>query len=141
MLINKDKHKIKTVRINNGKWEEEYKVKLKESLTKENEMHISTYNQLEMCIKKAASLVIQKMELTNEMIKEGKEELKGILLKLFNEMLQNNEKVPKQWKLGDIISIYKGKGERTEMKYKRGLSLTSCVLKCLEKIIANSIDP
>ena len=79
--------------------------------------------------------------ITNEMIKEGKEELKGILLKLFNEMLQNNEKVPKQWKLGDIISIYKGKGECTEMKYQRGLSLTSCVLKCLEKAIANRIDP
>ena len=31
------------------------------------------------------------------------------------EMLQNNEKVSKQWKLRDIISIYKGKGERTEM--------------------------
>ena len=78
MLINKDKHKIKTVRINNGKWEE-YKVKLKESLTKENEMHISTYNQLEMCIKKAASVVIRKMELTNEMIKEEKKEFKAIL--------------------------------------------------------------
>ena len=75
------------------------------------------------------------------MIKEGKEELKGILLKLFNEMLQNNEKIPKQWKLGDIISIYKGKGERTEMKYQRGPSLASCVLKCLEKVIASRIDP
>ena len=38
--------------------------------------------------------------ITNEMIKEGKEELKGLLLELFNEMLQNNEKIPETVETG-----------------------------------------
>ena len=134
----------KEERTQEKKYEQELNKRLhNEKANREGEINKKfTEKEIEVGIEKAKNNKAPGPDgITNEMIKEGKEELKGILLKLFNEMLQNNEKVPKQWKLGDIISIYKGKGERTEMKYQRGLSLTSCVLKCLEKIIAYRIDP
>ena len=64
-----------------------------------------------------------------------------MLTSVFNYMLENKDMLPPQWALGDIVSIYKGKGARKEMKNQRGLTLTSCVLKCLEKIIAYRIAP
>ena len=50
MLINKDKHKIKTVRINNGKWEE-YKVKLKGERTSKKNLVLneSKYDEGDLC--------------------------------------------------------------------------------------------
>ena len=77
----------------------------------------------------------------NEMLKEGIEYIAPILTLIFNEMLEKDKPIPETWRLGDIISIFKGKGEKLDMKNQRGLSMTSSVLKCLEKIVANRISP
>ena len=71
-------------------------LKLKESLTKENEMNISTYNQLEMCIKNAASVVIQKKK-----IKKIKERNKVHILgydKVIKEAIKQRRKACGIWK-------------------------------------------
>ena len=80
-------------------------------------------------------------EITNEMIKYGDNILNESLLKVFNEIFDMDITRPEEWKLGDIISIFKGKGQRSKMKCQRGITLTSCILKILERIIGNRIEP
>ena len=80
-------------------------------------------------------------KIINEMLKEGIEYIAPILTLLFNQMLEKDKLIPETWRLGDIISIFKGKGEKLDMKNQRGLSMTSSFLKCLEKIVANRISP
>ena len=75
------------------------------------------------------------------MIKYGDKQLNESLLKIFNEVLSNEIECPMEWKIGDIISIYKGKGNKNKMECQRGITLTSCILKTLEKMINNRIDP
>ena len=50
-------------------------------------------------------------------------------------LLSEKEEIPKIWELADIISIYKGKGNKTDINNQRGISLASCMLKCLERVI------
>ena len=49
-------------------------------------------------------------EITNEMLKEGKELIKERLSEVMNDMKENNMEIPENWKVGEIISFYKGKG-------------------------------
>ena len=76
-------------------------------------------------------------EISNEMIKHGDKLLKKSILKIFNEVMNNERECPMDWKIGDIISIYKGKGNKNKMEFQRGITLTSCILKTLEKMINN----
>ena len=78
--------------------------------------------------------------ITNEMIQEGGEVITKLMTTFFNKLLEDEEKLPASWKTGDIVSIYKGKGNKADLTNQRGLSLTSCVLKLLEKVIANRIS-
>ena len=74
------------------------------------------------------------------MLIEGKELLIEPLTEVFNMILNNEEKIPRSWRVGDIVSIYKGKGSKHDLKNQRGISLTSAVLKCLEKVLSNRIE-
>ena len=78
--------------------------------------------------------------ITNEMLKHG-----GVALKreiqVCNEILFEREEQPNDWRMGEIISIFKGNGRKTQMKYQRGITLTSCILKLIERIIGNRIGP
>ena len=74
------------------------------------------------------------------MIKEGNENLITPLTDLLNGILNENENIPESSKLADIISIYKGKGGKQDLNNQRGISLTSSILKCLERVIANRIE-
>ena len=80
-------------------------------------------------------------EVTNEMMKEGKEYVKNDLCNIFNEIKEGKREVPESWKLGDIISFFKGKGDPYQMIYQRGITLTSSILKIFESIIGDRIEP
>ena len=81
-------------------------------------------------------------EITNEMLKEGKDLIKTQITEIFNKIKEEKEEIPETWTMGDIIiSIYKGKGRMDELINQRGLSLTSAILKCMEKILAERIEP
>ena len=80
-------------------------------------------------------------QITNEMLKEGKYLIKNELTEIFNQIKENKEEMPDTWSLGDIISIYKGKGRMEDLRNQRGLTLNSAILKCIEKIIAERIEP
>ena len=60
------------------------------------------------------------------------------ILALFNRIIYL-ETVPFEWTKGIIIPIFK-KGDRRDLNNYRGISLTSCVSKIFNRIIANSIS-
>merc|ERR1712074_414628 len=70
--------------------------------------------------------------ISNKLIKnlnpENLEKLAALLTMLFQE-----NKVPQQWKLGTVKSIYKGKGTKGNPKNDRGITLSSNILKIMEK--------
>ena len=80
-------------------------------------------------------------EIINEMLKEGKDDIKKLLCKLMNGMKEKTVDIPRNWKLGDLISFYKGKGDSLDMVCQRGITLTSTILKLLESIIGKRIEP
>ena len=79
-------------------------------------------------------------EITNEMLKEGKELIKERLSEVMNDMKENNIEIPEIWKVKEIIFFYKRKGDYLDLSCQRGISLTSTVLKLLENIIKESIE-
>ena len=53
---------------------------------------------------------------------------------LFNKSLQLGQ-VPYQWKLANVLAIFKNKGDDSDPTNYRPISITSCLGKLLEKII------
>ena len=80
-------------------------------------------------------------EITYEMLKWGKDIISPDMQQIYNRILKEEEEKPKDWCMGNIISIYKGKGNRQQMNFQRGISLTNCTLKCMEMMIGERIDP
>ena len=80
-------------------------------------------------------------DITNEMIKNGKESILKPMCNSLNRIKRKEEERPEAWRKGNIKSIWKGKGKVLEIKCQRGLSLTSAMLKCFEKIIGERINP
>ena len=80
-------------------------------------------------------------EITNMMLKNSVEILKNPLCDAMNGMKENQEDFPSSWELGDIISFFKGKGDPYDMVFQRGITLTSCVLKILENVVGNRVEP
>ena len=74
------------------------------------------------------------------MLKEGKELIKERLSEVMNDMKENNMEIPENWKVGEIISFYNGKGDYLDLSCQEGISLTSTVLKLLENIIKERIE-
>ena len=70
----------------------------------------------------------------NEMIIEGDEEMVKSLTIICNRIMKELN-LPHQWQNMKIISLYKNKGARAEMKNRRGIFLTSILSKILEKVI------
>ena len=56
------------------------------------------------------------------------------LLKIFNTVTRDKE-IPPQWKTGEIIRLYKGKGTKGKCSNERGITLASNVGKLYERII------
>ena len=81
----------------------------------------------------------------------GPDEISNFLLKKLSNSIciplaiifQNsvdNKSIPSQWKLADIVPIFKGKGSKYDVNNYRPISLTSTVCKLMESVIHNNIS-
>ena len=70
----------------------------------------------------------------NEILKRGGDELIDCLYPVITNFWQN-EIAPKEWNLGLISSIYKGKGDREKLQFHRGITVSSAVSMILEEAI------
>ena len=73
------------------------------------------------------------------MLKYGGDEMKRSIYKIFNKILEEMD-IPSEWEMMQIKSIYKNKGEMTNIKNRRGLFLTSIVGKLFEKVIMKETE-
>jgi len=73
----------------------------------------------------------------NELIKGGGVNLTHSLFRLFSKILERNV-TPKEWNIGIIVPIHK-KGDHKDLNNYRGITLTSCISKIFNRIIANEI--
>ena len=76
--------------------------------------------------------------ITNELIKNGGVSLHKSMYNMFKKLI-SFEKIPKEWNRSIIIPIFK-KGDRKDLNNYRGISLTSCVSKIFNRIIALTIS-
>lgn len=76
-------------------------------------------------------------KITNEHIKMGGVELIKKLTKLFNKVLETS-KIPKDWKVSDIIILFK-KGDRHKVENYRPITLTSTIAKKISKAIETRV--
>ena len=74
-----------------------------------------------------------------KLFSKGGSGLKQSLLKMFN-IIKKTREIPEQWDLVRIVTIYKRKGSRKELKYYRGIFLTIVVSKIFEKLIKVRIE-
>ena len=61
---------------------------------------------------------------------------------IYRTMLNNtahHQEIPEEWKKGNIISIYKGKGKKRKCSNERGITLSSNIGKFYERIIHNRL--
>ena len=70
----------------------------------------------------------------NEAIIHANRENTNEIRKQFNKILDENT-IPKQWKCGRIITIYKGKGTKGKCSSERGINISSNMGKLFERII------
>ena len=63
-------------------------------------------------------------EIAEEMIKSGGDKVVDWILRLYNMAFESGV-VPEDWRSVVIVPLYKGKGEKTEYKHYRGISLLS----------------
>ena len=74
--------------------------------------------------------------LVNEIFKEGVagRDFKLSLLKLFNKMKTENF-IPEFIKMADVVTIYKGKGEKCDLQNDRGIFLVTVFRSILMRLI------
>ena len=60
------------------------------------------------------------------------------MLEIFNTIFET-ENIPSQWREAEIISLYKGKGDREKMEFRRGITLASKIEKLFERVINNRV--
>ncbi len=77
-------------------------------------------------------------KITNELIKNGGDALVTSLFNLFKR-LATVECIPDEWNEGIIIPIFK-KGDVKDLDNYRGITLTSCVSKVYNRIIAQNVS-
>ena len=75
-----------------------------------------------------------------EMLKQLPNESKIELLKLINTSWERGE-VPPDWKLATVIPLLKQSKDKLEPQSYRPISLTSCICKTLETMIAKRLTP
>jgi len=76
--------------------------------------------------------------ITNELLKNGGDHMHRSIFVMFKKFIAL-EKTPKEWNRGIIVPIFK-KGDRKDLNNYRGITLTSCVSKVFNRIIAMSIS-
>ena len=78
-------------------------------------------------------------KIPNEALIETNTKIRQIYLDMFNK-IYDEEKIPKEWQEGEILRLYKGKGERGKCSNERGITLSSNMGKLFERIINNRIQ-
>ena len=73
-------------------------------------------------------------KLPNEIFIEAEAETRKVL-KTMIEKAHKSENIPEEWAEGEIIRIYKGKGQKGKCSNERGITLASNVGKVYERII------
>ena len=76
-------------------------------------------------------------DITSDIIKIGGEEITEELAKLYNQIM-DEKKIPTSWKEAKIILLYK-KGDKTDIKNYRPISLLSHVYKIFTRILQTRI--
>ena len=76
--------------------------------------------------------------INNELLKNGGDCLINSLFTMFSKFLEKNT-TPKEWNTGVIIPIHK-KGDHKDLNNYRGITLTPCISKVFNRIIANDIS-
>ena len=79
-------------------------------------------------------------DVASEIIMNAGKELKKNMLDMYNWFFKN-EVLPEDLTKIIIKSLYKGKGETTELKNHRGIFISSAILKMYEKLSMNRITP
>ena len=74
----------------------------------------------------------------NEMIKRGGREMVEFVYPVV-EAFWEEEMAPKQWNLGIITNLWKGKGDREVMANQRGITVSSAISTIAEEIVSNRI--
>ena len=74
----------------------------------------------------------------NEALKYASNETRNTYLNIFNQITETAI-IPEQWKEGEIIRLYKGKGKKGLCANERGITLASNMGKLYERIINNRI--
>ena len=118
--------------------------KMQEMFTKGNDNQINRRidtKEMEESIKRSKNGAPGPDEITNLMLKNSLDVIKDPLCEIANNVKEGLEKFPSSWELGDIISFFKGLGDPYGMTYQRGITLSSCILKALEGVIGNRIEP
>ena len=75
-----------------------------------------------------------------KILKNSGKNLLNNILKIINYFLEKEE-IPEELMKINIKTLYKGKGEISDLKNQRGLFLSNSILKLIEKIIQVRIDP
>src|SRR5690606_8847562 len=67
-------------------------------------------------------------------LRHGGGQLQHSLLLLFNFSWAHGA-LPLDWRSAHVVALYKGKGDATNPTDYRPISLTSCVVRCMEQLI------
>ncbi len=78
-------------------------------------------------------------EIPNEALIESNKDTREIIKKVFNRIYETSN-IPRQWKMGTIKRLYKGKGTKGKCSNERGITLSSNMGKLFERIINNRIQ-
>ena len=77
-------------------------------------------------------------EISNELLTNGGTCLNQSILCLFRKLFEL-QSTPSQWNKGIIVPIFK-KGTRNDLNNYRGITLTCCISKIFNRIIANAVS-
>ena len=78
-------------------------------------------------------------DIKNEMLKRPGEKMTNFLHPLI-ETIWEEEEIPTSWNLGQITSIWKGKGDKESLNNHRGITTSSAIGSILETLIDNRIE-
>jgi len=77
-------------------------------------------------------------EIPNEIITQANENTLQVYVNMLNQTVHNKD-IPQDWKIGEILSIYKGKGQKGKCSNERGITLSSNLGKTYERIVDERI--
>ena len=85
---------------------------------------------------KAAGLDLVQGKLWKEILRMDK--YIDLMVKIFNRMWKSNE-IPENWKMAEVVPIYKNKGKREDPNNYRKISLLPAIMKLYTGILANRL--